>query len=64
MRVMTKDKVFKKPSALHPVLLLQQTAVTQKAAIGIFSVSCPQQPVVAASFVLSLFVPTAVGAER
>lgn len=56
--------LFRKPSALHPVLVLQQTAVMQKAATGIFSVSFPQQLVVAVCFEMPLFAPTAVGAER
>jgi len=50
MSVMIRDNVFIKPAARHPVLLLQQTAVTQKAAIGILHVSFPQQLAVAVCF--------------
>lgn len=64
MRLTIRDKGFIKPSARCPVLLLRQTAVTQKAAIGIFNVSFPPQLAVAVCFQMSLFAPTAVGAER
>lgn len=47
---MTIRDIFIKPSAWRPVLLLQQTALMQKAAIGIFNVSFPQQLVVAVCF--------------
>lgn len=50
MSMMIREDVVTKLSAQHPVLLLRQTAVMQKAAIGIFNVSFPQQLAVAVCF--------------
>lgn len=50
MSMMIGDDAVTKPSAQHPVQLLRQTAVMQKAAIGIFNVSFPQQLAVAVCF--------------